>query len=925
MFSANVVNSLLNNNIVKCLGRACVASGGSIIANIAHRGQSSQHSEAPVMSAQSSLIIALHVSISGCEITGNNVSADGVQAAVAGAGVAVVNASTRITFSNISKNILQSLRSSSFISGAGVYVHGSRASLLISNASVEFNDAGAGGIGGAIFVGDGTVASCDSATIGFNKAQFGGGIYFDGSAITVSNSRVFKNAADQSGGGILSVISSLNMSTVVAAIVLSNVSFYDNFITNDPSAYGAAAFISGNVRLELANGTSFAMIGSASFTTSEVVLSVDRRMNEPKDLAISCNAGGLLRMTRTNIEKQELTSTSPSVAFQKNTQCSPHCPNVPVLSFDIGLNGFFASCVPCPRTTYSLEVSSLSNSINCLACPVGAECDGGASFHAKEKYWGWKTSQKELANPFVMLPPGYGCRKNCNAIDNCGGNRNGVLCGDCAPNFSVAFFSTECVPSAQCAGWKWSLLIFMCIAFQFMFSLWIFWSSESAILETQSSHLLQARTALEGISLFENLSPGEILSLVAKMKLVTVPAQTTILSQGHVGEHMYIIMRGIVKVYKHDGETKETLVAQLTSPSYFGELSVITGANCLASVRTAEDCDLWRLDRSCFDEITLEDKEKFVEINRAKYENSSIKKAKMDAFNTTDDQVLGDAFGILMWFYQLAGVMLSVSSPLSYVTGSELAYSILSFFVNSEAQTDAAGSVQSQAQKTSENSGIPTRADDFRFCVSADLSMFQLYSSNLLYYLMWALVMFIMSRPRVWSFLRNLVVRRFIMFAQFLDAIANRFRRLLGKIEEDEEEKHTLQELISQRVASTVEIRGPVILKWFVTCYSALASMFMQGTACFHLKGLQSSSGSWRWLYDGEVACFSDAGNRRGSWQFAAAFGVVVVFIAPAALWRLMIRFHKIDIKLRTPFQQSFLEAYSGAHSSNARHWKVLL
>ena len=114
-------------------------------------------------------------------------------------------------------------------------------------------------------------------------------------------------------------------------------------------------------------------------------------------------------------------------------------------------------------------------------------------------------------------------------------------------------------------------------------------------------------------------------------------------------------------------------------------------------------------------------------------------------------------------------------------------------------------------------------------------------------------------------------------------------------------------------------------MKWFITCYSALSRIFMQGTACFQLKGLQDAAGERRWIFDGGVSCFSDAGNRNGLWQYATAIGVAVVFIAPAALYRLMVHFHKIEDILRSPFQQSFLEAYAGAHASHARHWKVLL
>jgi hypothetical protein len=399
---------------------------------------------------------------------------------------------------------------------------------------------------------------------------------------------------------------------------------------------------------------------------------------------------------------------------------------------------------------------------------------------------------------------------------------------------------------------------------------------------------------------------------------------------------MYKIDRGIVKVYKNDDSGSEKLLTQLTPPSIFGELSMLSGAPCAASVRTSEDCELWKIGRGCLEDVTEQDKEAFIQSRRTSYA-SSVKQNKLDAFNVADDNVLGDAFAILMWFYQLAGIMLSVSSPLSYIDGSDVVYSVVSFFVQSEAQTDAAGSVQTAAdgQRTSletlPNTTVSQSAvartdatnDGFKFCVSSEFTMSQIYLSNFMYYAMWALLMSIMARRRVWSFFRNLFVRRFVIIAQFFDAIANRCLRCFGKVPDDQ--TVTLEERINQRVTCNLEIRGPVIMKWFITCYSALSRIFMQGTACFQLKGLQDAAGERRWIFDGEVSCFSNAGNRNGLWQYATAIGVAAVFIAPAALYRLMVHFHKIEDTRRSPFQQSFLEAYAGAHASHARHWKVLL
>ena len=44
----------------------------------------------------------------------------------------------------------------------------------------------------------------------------------------------------------------------------------------------------------------------------------------------------------------------------------------------------------------------------------------------------------------------------------------------------------------------------------------------------------------------------------------------------------------------------------------------------------------------------------------------------------SNDADMSSAFGVLMWFYQLSGIMLSVASPLDYLDGSGITLSIVS-------------------------------------------------------------------------------------------------------------------------------------------------------------------------------------------------------------------------------------------------------
>jgi hypothetical protein len=94
-------------------------------------------------------------------------------------------------------------------------------------------------------------------------------------------------------------------------------------------------------------------------------------------------------------------------------------------------------------------------------------------------YWGWKLSDMELASQFLQVPEGYGCEsEDCQSIDSCGSNHNGILCGGCSENYSAAFFTTSCVRDDECATWKAAVLVFGAFLYCFIFSIFLRYQAE---------------------------------------------------------------------------------------------------------------------------------------------------------------------------------------------------------------------------------------------------------------------------------------------------------------------------------------------------------------------------------------------------------------------------------------------------------------
>ena len=167
--------------------------------------------------------------------------------------------------------------------------------------------------------------------------------------------------------------------------------------------------------------------------------------------------------------------------------------------------------------------------------------------------------------------------------------------------------------------------------------------------------------------------------------------------------------------------------------------------------------------------------------------------------------------------------------------------------------------------------------------------------------------------------MRSVIIHLSLGFNRLCDIVPG------NHMSRNSKDSSVLREKMVHRQSIDIEIRGPVMLKWFVTCFSAVVSLLMKGTACFRLNGYVNAADDRRWIYDGRVACFSDSGDLPGRWQVASAFGVAVVLIAPVFLWRMMVKIHRLEKHLRSAFQVTLMEAYSGPHSPRACHWMIVM
>jgi len=104
------------------------------------------------------------------------------------------------------------------------------------------------------------------------------------------------------------------------------------------------------------------------------------------------------------------------------------------------------------------------------------------------------------------------------------------------------------------------------------------------------------------IPLFKDLTPESTELLTQKITLEYYPANHQIFKQGDAGDAMYIIKKGQVKIYQgsDDDELDQTILANLTDNSFFGEMALVNENERIASAQTIIDSEVFVLKKADF-------------------------------------------------------------------------------------------------------------------------------------------------------------------------------------------------------------------------------------------------------------------------------------------------------------------------------------
>jgi len=113
--------------------------------------------------------------------------------------------------------------------------------------------------------------------------------------------------------------------------------------------------------------------------------------------------------------------------------------------------------------------------------------------------------------------------------------------------------------------------------------------------------IIERVVALQRVALFADV-PGRTLAAVAQRAIeVEVPQDTTVIAEGAMDDHMFVLVRGRVRV--HQGEHS---LAVLDAGATVGELAALVPEPRSASVTVVEPAMLLRIEKAVLDELLLD-------------------------------------------------------------------------------------------------------------------------------------------------------------------------------------------------------------------------------------------------------------------------------------------------------------------------------
>jgi len=105
---------------------------------------------------------------------------------------------------------------------------------------------------------------------------------------------------------------------------------------------------------------------------------------------------------------------------------------------------------------------------------------------------------------------------------------------------------------------------------------------------------------LSSVSIFSDLSNSELINIQSLCKTRKYPKNSMIILEEEMGDVVFIVMIGTVKITRVNDEGKEVILAMLGSGEVFGEMAILDGESRSANALAQENSEVVTINREDF-------------------------------------------------------------------------------------------------------------------------------------------------------------------------------------------------------------------------------------------------------------------------------------------------------------------------------------
>jgi small-conductance mechanosensitive channel/CRP-like cAMP-binding protein len=165
---------------------------------------------------------------------------------------------------------------------------------------------------------------------------------------------------------------------------------------------------------------------------------------------------------------------------------------------------------------------------------------------------------------------------------------------------------------------------------------------------------------LRRVPLFDSFGPEEIGELASGLAMQQFKADVEIVREGDAGKSLFVVVSGLLDVFKQMEGGEQRKVGMLAPGHVFGEWSLLTGAVRSATVTAAADTDLIEIDKTRLEPILTRYPATLAELSRIEAERSA-NNVNVMAFTPAERQEIATVGmasflrGKIMRFFSISG------------------------------------------------------------------------------------------------------------------------------------------------------------------------------------------------------------------------------------------------------------------------------